>query len=37
MVNTSPVVYSKTGYKKRENKEDKIHEKHPVFGFLTTN
>ena len=33
MLNTCLVVYCKTGYKKRENKEDKIPEKHPVFGF----
>ena len=33
MVNTCSVVYCKTGYKNRENKEDKIPEKHPVFGF----
>ena len=33
MVNTCSVVYCKTGCKKRENKEDKILEKHPVFGF----
>ena len=33
MVSTCSVVYCKTGYKKRENKEDKIPEKHPVFGF----
>ena len=33
MVNTCSVVYCKTGYKKRENKEDKIPEKYPVFGF----
>ena len=33
MVNTCSVVSCKTGYKKRENKEDKIPEKHPVFGF----
>ena len=33
MVNTCSVVYSKKGYKKRENKEDKNPEKHPVFGF----
>ena len=33
MVNTCSVVYCKTGYKKRENKEDKIPEKHPLFGF----
>ena len=33
MVNTCSVVYCKTGYKKRENKEDKIPKKHPVFGF----
>ena len=33
MLNTCSVVYCKTGYKKRENKEDKIPEKHPVFGF----
>ena len=33
MVNTCSVVSCKTGYKKRENKEDKIPEKYPVFGF----
>ena len=33
MVNTCSAVYCKIGYKKRENKEDKIPEKHPVFGF----
>ena len=33
MVNTCSVAYCKTAYKKRENKEDKIPEKHPVFGF----
>ena len=33
MFNTYSFVYCKTGYKKRENKEDKILEKHPVFGF----
>ena len=33
MVNTCSVVYRKAGYKKRENNEDKIPEKHPVFGF----
>ena len=33
MVNTCSAVYCKTGYKKRENKVDKIPEKHPVFGF----
>ena len=33
MVNTCSVACCKTGYKKRENKEDKIPEKHPVFGF----
>ena len=33
MLNTCLVVYCNTGYKKRENKEDKIPEKHPVFGF----
>ena len=33
MVNTCSVVYCKTGYEKRENKEDKIPEKYPVFGF----
>ena len=33
MVNTCSVVYCKTGYKKRENKEVKIPEKHPLFGF----
>ena len=33
MVNTCLVIYCKTGYKKRENKEDKIPKKHPVFGF----
>ena len=33
MVNSCSVVYRKAGYKKRKNKEDKIPEKHPVFGF----
>ena len=33
MVNTCSVAYCKIGYKKRENKEKKIPEKHPVFGF----
>ena len=33
MVNTCSVVYRKTGYKKKENKRDKIPEKHPEFGF----
>ena len=33
IANTCSVVYCKTGYKKRENKENKIPEKHPVFGF----
>ena len=33
MVNTCSVVYCKTGYKKRENKQDTIPEKHAVFGF----
>ena len=33
MVNTCSVVYCKTGYKKRGNEEDKIPEKHSVFGF----
>ena len=33
MVNTCSIVYCKTGYKKRENKEDKIPEKLPVFDF----
>ena len=33
MVNTSSVVYCKTGNKKRENKEETIPGKHPVFGF----
>ena len=33
MVSTCSAVYCKKGYKKTENKEDKIPEKHPVFGF----
>ena len=33
MVNTFSFVYCKTEYKTRENKEDKIPEKHQVFGF----
>ena len=33
MVNTCSVIYRKTGCKKRENNEDKIPEKHPVFRF----
>ena len=37
MVNTCSVVYCKTGYKKSENKEDKIPEKRPVFGFPDSN
>ena len=34
MVNTCSVAYCESRYKKRENNEDKIPEKHPVFGFL---
>ena len=33
MVNTCSVVFCKTGYKKRDAKQDSIPEKHPVFGF----
>ena len=33
MVNTCPVAFYKTGYKKRDGKQDTIPEKHPVFGF----
>ena len=33
MVNTCSVAFCKTGYKKRENNENKTPEKHPVFGF----
>ena len=33
MVNTCSVAYCKIEYKKRENKEKKIPEKHQVFGF----
>ena len=34
MVDTCSVVYCKIRHKKRENKEDKIPEKHTVFSFL---
>ena len=33
MINTCSFVSCKTGFKERENKEDKFPEKHPVFGF----
>ena len=34
MVNTCSVAYCKIEYKKRENKEKKIPEKHPVLKFI---